>query len=116
MIEDPSAASRAEPIQSDPTGARRLVAAGLAITLVIAVFGLIARQQMFTWGLVFPGPVNVFFRLYAFHEALPLILLLGWTLVALLIFGRRAQIAGGETRLERLGPPSRRATAVLAGA
>ena len=114
MIEDPSAAGRAEPIQSDPTGARRLVGVGLVITLLIAVFGLLARQQMFAWGLVFPGPVNVFFRLYAFHEALPLILLLGWTLAAALAFGRRAPVSVRETHLERLGPPSRLAVAVVA--
>jgi len=54
---------------------RWLARAGLAFILVIALFGIVARQQMLMWGLVRPGPVNVYFRLYALHER-PLLLLL----------------------------------------
>lgn len=114
MIEATSAAAGAERIESEVTSARRLVGGALAISLVVALFGLMARQQMFAWGLVFPGPVNVFFRLYAFHEALPLILLLVWTLAAMMAFGRRARPSAGASLLERLGPPSGRAVAITA--
>src|SRR5215208_664674 len=90
MMEHPSAAIGAEQAQRNASGARRLVLAGLAVTLLIALFGLIARGEMFRWGLVYPGPVNVFFRLYAFHELLPLALLLVWTVAAMTTLGRRA--------------------------
>src|SRR5215218_3627400 len=99
----------------EPTNARRLVRVGLAVTLLIALYGLWARVQMIAWGLVFPGPVNVFFRLYAFHEPLPLLLLAGWTLVAAAVMARRAPMSSGATWLERLGAPSTRAVRVMAG-
>ena len=69
-LETTSAARGAEPPASDVKRGRRVVGAGSAIALMLGLFGLVARQQMVAWGLVFPGPVNVFFRLYAFHEAL----------------------------------------------
>jgi len=37
-------------------GARSAVLVGLAVALLLAVFGLVARGQMVEWGLVRPGP------------------------------------------------------------
>lgn len=98
----------------EPEQARRLIRIGLAISLLAALFGLVARVQMIAWGLVFPGPVNVFFRLYAFHEALPLLLIAAWTVVAAVVMVRRAPAARQATRLERLRAPSARAVGVVA--
>jgi hypothetical protein len=95
--------------------ARRLIWFGLGISLLVAAFGLLARSQMIRWGLVFPGPVNVFFRLYAFHESLPLLLLAAWTLAAAVAMATRRPVASIGTRLERLHAPSARAVAPLAG-
>jgi hypothetical protein len=81
---------------------------GLAVSLSVALFGLLARAQMIRWGLVFPGPVNVFFRLYAFHEPLPLLLLVAWTVVAAIAMAMRRRPTSDPTRLERLHAPSAR--------
>ena len=113
-FEPSSAASSGDSPQSEVKGARRVVSVGLAIALLLGLFGLVARQQMFAWGLVFPGPVNVFFRLYAFHEALPLLLVVVWALALAVALGRRPQLTTGETWLERLGPPRGRSVAVVA--
>jgi hypothetical protein len=72
MPEQDSATGVAAPVL-EPTNARRVVRVALAVTLLIALFGLWARAQMIAWGLVFPGSVNVFFRLYALHEPMPLL-------------------------------------------
>ena len=112
MPEQDSAAGIAAP--AIEAKARRIVWIGLAITLLIATYGLWARARMIAWGLVFPGPVNVFFRLYAFHEPLLLVLLAGWTIVAMVLLARRAPTPSMTTRLERLRAPSARAVAVLA--
>jgi hypothetical protein len=116
MTEDPAAAGSAVHRPSEDPSARRFLGTGLVIALVIAAFGLVARLQMIAWGLVFPGPVNVYFRLYALHEPLFLVLLLVWTLGAAAASLRRAPTATGGTRLERLVAPSPRAVAILAGA
>jgi hypothetical protein len=94
--------------------ARRLIWLGLAISLLCAAFGLLARSQMIRWGLVFPGPVNVFFRLYAFHEPLPLLLLAAWTLATAAALATRRPVASIDTRLARLHAPGGRAVAVMA--
>lgn len=114
MPEQDSATGIGAPAGDESTKARRLVRIGLAITLLIALYGLLARSQMIAWGLVFPGPVNVFFRLYAFHEPLPLLLLLAWTIVAMVVVLRRAPMTSGMTWLERLRAPSARAVGVIA--
>ena len=98
----------------EPQAARRLIMIALALSLVVALFGLGARMQMIAWGLVFPGPVNVFFRLYAFHEALPLMLIVAWTVVAAAILVRRAPVSNGNARLERLSALNARAVGVVA--
>ena len=113
MTEPHSAGDAAAPAH-EATVARRLVWLGLAITLLVALFGLLARAQMIGWGLVFPGPVNVFFRLYAFHEPLPLVLLVVWTVVAAAVIARRTPATSDSARVERLRAPSARAVAVLA--
>ena len=67
---------------------------------------------MIAWRLVFPGPVNVFFRLYAFHEPL-LAAVAGWTIVAAAVVWRRARRVGwndaarGAARAERARGGSR---------
>ena len=94
MPEQDSATGAAVPVL-ESTSARRLVRVGLAVTLLIALYGLWARGRMIAWGLVFPGPVNVFFRLYALHEPTPLLLLAGWTLVAAVVVARRARARWG---------------------
>ena len=86
----------------------------MLLTVLIGIFGLVARGQMIDWGLVFPGPVNVYFRLYALHESLPLLLLVGWGLVAGVLLVRRAPASSSPTRLERLRPPSVIAIGVVA--
>ena len=95
-------------------GARSAVLVGLAVALILAVFGLIARGQMVEWGLVRPGPVNVYFRLYVFHEGLPLILIAAWSAIALLIVRRREQRVTGSSWMERLRAPGRGAVGALA--
>jgi hypothetical protein len=112
---EPHSADVAIAAAREASVARRFVWLGLAITLLVALFGLLARAQMIRWGLVFPGPVNVFFRLYALHEPLPLLLLAAWTLIAAAAMATRTRAARGGTRLERLRAPSVRAAAVLAG-
>ncbi|MFL5619252.1 MAG: hypothetical protein ACJ79A_12775 [Gemmatimonadaceae bacterium] len=114
MTEPHSAAGATAPSARESAEARRLVRIGLAITLLIALFGLLARGQMIAWGLVFPGPVNVFFRLYALHEPALLLLLVAWTVVAAVVMARRAPVANGGTRLERLRAPSVRAVGLVA--
>ena len=114
MPEQDSAAGSSALASPEATQARRIVGIGLAITLLIALYGLLARSQMIGWGLVFPGPVNVFFRLYAFHEPLLLVVLAVWMIVAMVVLARRAPLPSGTTRLERLRAPSVRAVAVLA--
>jgi hypothetical protein len=97
-----------------PSGAHRLVRVGMLLTVLIGVFGLVARSQMIAWGLVFPGPVNVYFRLYALHEPPFLLLLVAWGVIAGLVVLRRAPGRSAPTRLERLGPPSGLAVGVVA--
>ena len=87
---------------------------GMLLTVLIGIFGLVARSQMIAWGLVFPGPVNVYFRLYALHEPAFLLLLIVWGVIAGLLVLRRASGAATATRLERLAPPSRLAVGVAA--
>jgi hypothetical protein len=112
---EPSTVERGlEPSTLEPTVARRLVGLGLATTAAIGMFGFVARHDMLVWGLVRPGPVNVYFRLYALHEPVPLLLLLGWTLVAAIVIAGRVRTADGETRLERPEPPSARAVWAIA--
>lgn len=113
MSEQHSADVAAAPA-TEPETARRLIRIGLAISLMVALFGLVARMQMIAWGLVFPGPVNVFFRLYAFHEALPLLVIGAWTVAAAAILVRRAPVSDGNARIERLSAPSARAVGVIA--
>jgi hypothetical protein len=86
----------------------------MLLTVLIGVFGLVARSQMIAWGLVFPGPVNVYFRLYALHEPPFLLLLVAWGVIAGLVVLRRAPGRSAPTRLERLGPPSGLAVGVVA--
>jgi hypothetical protein len=114
MTEPHSADGVAAPSARDAAESRRLVWSGLAISVLIALFGLLARGQMIRWGLVFPGPVNVFFRLYALHEPLLLLLLVAWTVIAAAAMARRAPVPSGSTRLERLHAPSVRAVALVA--
>jgi hypothetical protein len=114
MTEPQSAARAATPAATEPVESRWLIGIGLAITLVVALFGWMARGQMIAWGLVFPGPVNVFFRLYAFHEPLPLLLLVAWTIGAAVVMARRAPGPDGHAWLERLRAPSARAVGVVA--
>ena len=92
---------------------RWLARAGLAFILVIALFGIVARQQMLMWGLVRPGPVNVYFRLYALHERPLLLLLVVWALGAALLM-RRSMATNEPSRLDRLAPPSNRAVSLVA--
>ena len=113
MSERPSADVVAVPV-TEPATARRLIWIALALSLMVALFGLMARMQMIAWGLVFPGPVNVFFRLYAFHEALPLLLIVAWTVVAAGILMRRTHASNGNARIERLSAPSARAVGTVA--
>ena len=87
---------------------------GILLTVLIGIFGLVARSQMIAWGLVFPGPVNVYFRLYALHEPPFLLLLIGWGAIAGLLVLRRSSGTPTRTRLERLGPPGRLAIGVTA--
>jgi hypothetical protein len=114
MPDQDRATSAAAPAADESMKARRLVRIGLAVTLMIALYGLWARMQMVAWGLVFPGPVNVFFRLYAFHEPLPLLLLLAWASVAMVVLARRAAAPGGRAYFEQLPPPSLRAVGAVA--
>jgi hypothetical protein len=100
-------------LSSEIAGARLTIAMGLAVSLAVALFGLLARSQMISWGLVFPGPVNVFFRLYALHERLPLLLLIAWTLSAAVLLVRRAPAIRGSTWMERLRAPSATAVGIL---
>ena len=93
---------------------RRLLWVSLAVTLLLAVFGLVARQQMIAWGLVWPGPVNVFFRLYALHEPPFLVLGVAWTAAMLTAVWKAAPPADGRSLLERARAPSRRAVAIVA--
>jgi hypothetical protein len=97
------------------TAARRLVWWGVAATLAVAVFGIVARQQMIAWGLVFPGPVNVFFRLYALHEPLLLLLLIAWAVVTAVVV-RGGRSSDGRALIERLSSPSAGAVAAVAAA
>src|SRR5690349_18297901 len=111
---EPHSAGVAVVAASDTVVARRRIWLGLAITVLLASFGLLARSQMIRWGLVFPGPVNVFFRLYALHEPVPLLLLIAWTAAAAIAMATRRSAVSIDTRLERLHAPSARAVAVLA--
>ena len=113
MTEPQSAASVADSPTSEPA-ARRLVWMGLWITLLVGVFGLVARAQMIAWGLVFPGPVNVFFRLYTFHEPLPLLLLVAWMVAAAVVMTRPAAVVERGTWIGRLSAPSARVAGVVA--
>ena len=97
-----------------PAETHRLVRVGMLLTVLIGIFGVLARSQMIAWGLVFPGPVNVYFRLYALHEPAFLLLLIGWGVVAGLIVLRRASRTTSTTRLTRLAPPGRLAIGVVA--
>jgi hypothetical protein len=58
--------------------------------------------------------VNVYFRLYALHEPVPLLLLLGWTIVMAIAVRGRTRPAETDSLIERLAPPSTRAVAALA--
>jgi hypothetical protein len=111
---EPNSADVADTAAHEATAARRLVWLGLAITLAVALFGLVARAQMIAWGLVFPGPVNVFFRLYAFHEPVPLLMLVAWVIVAAIATVRRAPVTSGSAHVERLPAPTARVTAGIA--
>ena len=137
MVDQPTEASGARPVglthpsdrsatmpgvegsagpSTPPSDARRLVWVAVAATLVIAVFGLVARQQMIAWGLVFPGPVNVFFRLYALHEPLLLLLLVAWALAMAVVVGRSGRSSPDRALLVRLSSPSGAAVAAVAAA
>ena len=116
MHEPSPAPTRADDAAVARTTARRLVGIGLGLTLLLGLFGLSARLQMIAWGLVHPGPVNVYFRLYALHEPLFLVLLIVAALLAALAMWRRAKPFAEQrvTRLERLAPPGRGAVALVA--
>ena len=92
---------------------RRLVLAAWLATLALALFGLYARRQMLEWGLVRPGPVNVFFYLYALHERTPLVVIVLWTLVTVVLLRRRSSVAETSWIAERLGPPGARSVMSL---
>jgi hypothetical protein len=110
----PSLNSASESSVVDAIGSRRLLLLGLTVTALLAVFGIVARKQMLLWGLVRPGAVNVYFRLYALHE-LPLLLLLGGSaLVAAAALLGRAPFTAGDSWLDRLAPPAPRSVGVLA--
>jgi len=113
MLEQHDADDASAPLSGEVASARLMIAMGLAVSLAAAAFGLLARSQMIAWGLVFPGPVNVFFRLYALHERLPLLLLVAWTLVAAVLLVRRAPTTRGDTWMERLRAPSASAVGIL---
>jgi hypothetical protein len=106
--------SRGIPVVAETTVARRSVRLALALTAAVGVFGFVARHDMLVWGLVRPGPVNVYFRLYALHEPVPLLLLLGWTIVMAIAVRGRTRPAETDSLIERLAPPSTRAVAALA--
>jgi hypothetical protein len=95
---------------------RRLVLAAWMATLALALFGLYARGQMLEWGLVRPGPVNVFFYLYALHERTPLVVIVLWTVVTAALLRRRAGATETWRIAERLGPPRARWVGALAAA
>jgi hypothetical protein len=114
MTEPHSSGAAVAPV-TDEAVARRVVWLGLTMTLLVAVFGLVARAQMIRWGLVFPGPVNVFFRLYALHERLPLLLLAVWSVLAGAAMAMRRPTTAERPLLERLRAPSGSSVAVLAG-
>jgi hypothetical protein len=92
---------------------RRLLAWGLLVTLLVAVFGLDARSSMLGSGLARPAFNNIFFRLYSLHELPFLLLLLVTTLLAALVALRRPG-ADAAALAERGSSPSWRAIAVIA--
>jgi hypothetical protein len=109
-------ATAREPSSSaiEPRVARLSVRLAVAVTAAVGVFGFVARHDMLGWGLVRPGPVNVYFRLYALHEPVPLLLLLGWTIVMAIAVRGRTGAAAAESFIERLAPPSTHAVVGLA--
>jgi hypothetical protein len=114
MIEHPGNAREPSSAAIEPRVARRLVRLALALTAAVVVFGFMARHDMLVWGLVRPGPVNVYFRLYALHEPVPLLILLGWTIVAALVVRGRTGSSAGDALIERMPAPSARVVAGLA--
>ena len=114
MSESTETESSRPAVVPEPFAARRSVRLALALTAAVGVFGLVARHDMLVWGLVRPGPVNVYFRLYALHEPVPLLLLLGWTIVTALVVRGRTRGAAGDAMIERMRAPSARVVAALA--
>jgi hypothetical protein len=97
---------------------RRLLLVGLLVTLLVAAFGIYARDRMLEMGLVRPSSANIFFRLYALHELPFLILLVVTAVVAGAIVLRRpdAGDASASPFVDRQGAgPSQRAVLALAG-
>ena len=114
MSESTETESSRPAVVPEPLAARRSVRLALALTAAVGVFGLVARHDMLVWGLVRPGPVNVYFRLYALHEPVPLLLLLGWTIVTALVVRGRTRGAAGDAMIERMRAPSARVVAAVA--
>ena len=48
---------------------RRAASCGIVASILLALYGLVARQQILGSGLARPHAVNIFFRLYALYEA-----------------------------------------------
>jgi hypothetical protein len=101
---------------SESANDRRLLGWAIALTVLVALFGLFARLQILLSGDARPATANIFVRLYALHER-PFLLLLA--LSALLTGLVVARWSGGPITATkgivfRLAPPSGRALAIVA--
>lgn len=76
---------------------RRLVGLSLAVISTVALFGLITRVQIMQSGLARPDASNIYFRLYALHEAPFMLLLLLMAVVTAIALVRRPSDAAGAT-------------------
>jgi hypothetical protein len=96
----------------------RAVQFGIAGSLLIALFGLVARIQILVDGLARPLPTNIFFRLYALYEPPFLIIVALAAIVAALAMIRmtgpgRTSVDGGSW-LDRRAAPRGRTVLLLA--
>src|SRR5689334_3266229 len=93
-------------IADQSAGEARALRWGALITLLLALFGFVARLQMLIDGLARPQSNNIFYRLYALYEK-PFLVLVAVAAVALMgaITLRPTEATAGR-RSERLMAPA----------
>jgi hypothetical protein len=100
-------------------GARRVRTAhavtwGIFATMLVALFGIVARFQVMLDGLARPMATNIFFRLYALYEQ-PFLLLLLATAIVMAVMTRRAARSPDASWLDAIPLPDAGTALVLGG-